>query len=273
MPPLRRWLVPVTAALVASSGLWAQGLFLVPSTFRPEVGERFVLGFHTGNSFPESQSPPELNRLQRLSYWTGGLEYNLLGLRRDGPRATATGVVRRWGPVVVGAALLRQSLEIDADEFEFNLRELGLDFVIADRRRLGEAGQPGTELRHHFAKAILRSGNSKDLGGISRPVGHLLELLPGETYAGLTQFQVLFSGQPAEGVAVLVTRQGEPEKLLGLSNPRGLVRVNLTSPGLYRLRAVRYARRQGVRTGEPVWESWHTTLTLQQDPEDPAPAP
>jgi hypothetical protein len=150
---------------------------------------------------------------------------------------------------------------LDAAKFESYLREEGLESVIAERARRGEAAAPGRERFYRCAKALIAADQMT--GKIDAPVGFTLELIPRAIPAkGKLPLTLLFHGKPAANVLVIAMSKADPDHAVrARTDAKGRVTLPIAHDGFWLIKAVHM---QPAPAGAEVdWESWWASLTFE----------
>lgn len=255
--------------LAAAGGALGHDMYLMPSTFFPQPGERIQVGFHVGDSFPDSEVGGRLHRLRdpRLAWESGGVA--LTQLRTEGNRDVGEAVVGGQGVVIAAASTQPTLIELAPDQFTHYLAEEGLTETIDWRKRHNEAAKPGKERYSKYAKALLLVGASN--GFAAHKVGFIIEIIPeADPYSlkpgDALPIQVLFRNQPAADLqieAAWASRAAGKSKItvVGRTDAQGRVRVPLPEAGLWRIHTIKMER-----CGDPQaadWESFWASLTFE----------
>jgi len=253
--------------LSAAVALNAHELYLMPSTFFPNQGATITLGFHVGDSFPESEVSGRLDRLRnpRLIWQNGAGE--IRNLRIDSKRIAGDAVAGGTGELIAAVNTAPALIELDPAKFTEYLNSEGLSDVIAWRARHGEAAKPGRERYSKYAKGILVCGAPN--GFATRPIGYVIEIIPETDPYTLKPgdqlpIQVLFRGKPAAGLQIesaWAAQTGRKTTVAGRTGSGGRLKVPLPSAGLWRIHTIRMER-----CGEPAvadWESFWASLTFE----------
>ncbi|MEP6901021.1 MAG: DUF4198 domain-containing protein [Actinomycetota bacterium] len=149
-------------------------------------------------------------------------------------------------------------LKLAADKFEDYLREDGMEYIIAEREKLGESKKEGRERYSRFLKSLLQVGDKKD-ATYKKQVGLKLEITPLENpyskKAGdKLQFQVMFDGKPLTGRTVFAdNRAAETQKII--TDKNGKLTIKLEKNGLWLVRLV-VMQRCKTDCAEADWESF-----------------
>lgn len=158
-------------------------------------------------------------------------------------------------------------IKLDADKFEEYLREDGMEYIIADRARLGESMKEGRERYSRCITTLLQVGDFIS-GTAKKRVGSKLEIVPldnpySRKVGDKVGFQVWFDGRPLTNKAIFAdNRDGEKyttQKLV--TDADGKVTVKLKAGGIWLVRLV-YMQRCERSCGEADWESFWGALTF-----------
>lgn len=255
--------------LLISAAAFAHDLYLMPGTFFPKPGTNVTIGFHSGDSFPESESVGRIDRLQDPKlFWRGGAG-PIGNLRAEGKRnigdAAAEGCA---GECIAAVSTTPVLIELDPPKFTEYLKGEGLSEIVARRERLGESAKPGKERYSKYAKAILLSGAPD--GYASHPVGYVIEIIPeADPYklkpGARLPIQVLFRGKPAAGLQIETSwaapgKQGKTT-VAGRTGPDGRLKVPLAAAGQWRIHTIRMDRCEEPAVAD--WESFWASLTFE----------
>lgn len=251
----------------------AHQLFLMPSAFHVSPGERITVGFHNGDSFPDSEGPPSLERLRDATLHAGKLQYNVTNIRVDGNRAVGDARVAGKGALTLSARTIPNFIEMKAADFEKYLKEEGMGQVVEWRAQRGESAKPGRELYSKYVKSLVRSGGSSSGDdAYAKPLGMQIELVaerdPYSMKSGdRLPVRLLWRGKPASNVMIEASvapsgAGGAAESShVGRTDADGYVQVFLTKPGKWRLHAIAIERCQDPAKAD--WESFWASLTFE----------
>lgn len=255
--------------LALSLPAMAHHLFLMPSAFQVSPGERITVGFHNGDTFPDSEVPPALARLRDATLYAGKLQYNVTNIRVDGNRALGDVRAAGKGTLVIAARTTPNFIEMDPPAFEKYLKGEGMGQVVEWRVQHGESAKPGREIYSKYVKALVRSDGAGD-DTYSKPVGHAVELVPDkDPYSLKTRdtlpVRLLWRGKPASNVmveAAIAPSAGPAESLrVGRTDANGYVNVYLSKAGKWRLTAIVIERSKDPSQAD--WESFWSSLTFE----------
>ena len=233
--------------------------YILPQNFRVSTGDTVIVGFHSGDGFPESTAI--LKRLQEPAIHTSRGKLAIDGLKEDGKRLAATVRVADAGHIIVTAVNAASVEDMRPASFEKYLAEEGLGHIIDARKQRGESEKNGKERYTMYAKTILLSGAPGE--GYKTAVGLPLEMVPEKDpyrlQAGETlPRRVLLRGAPVANLEVRATSTTAKTHTVGRTDSQGRLTVPV-SKGQWRLHAIHMER----ATGDVDWESLWTTLTFE----------
>lgn len=257
------------AALLSKSAA-PHDLYVMPGNFRPTAGSAVTISFHVGDSFPESEVSPKLERLRDTKLlWNGG-EQLLPDVRKQGKKAACQVVVKGGGELLATGSTSPALIHLDARKFSEYLKEEGLASVLAWRASHGESDKPGKERYSKYAKSILLVDQPNAFS--TRSVGFVIEIVPEIDPLSLKPGQplpirVLFRGRPVEGQQIETSwvPQGRPGSarttVVGLTGRDGRFDVPISGQGTWRIHTVHMERCHDPAVAD--WESFWASLTFE----------
>ena len=254
--------------ILCAASLMAHQLFVMPSTFYVSNGERITVGLHNGDSFPDSEGAPSLERLRDVTLHTAKLQYNVTNLRVDGNRVIGEARIPVKGTLVIAARTIPNFIELPADAFEKYLKDEGMPQVVEWRKQNGESAKAGRELYSKYVKALVRAGSGDET--YAKPLGFTIELVAEKDPYSLKvgeqlPVRLLWRGKPAAGVMVESARAGASgpaeSQMVGRTDADGRVQLFLSAPGKWRLNAITIERCADSQKAD--WESFWASLTFE----------
>lgn len=206
---VRAMAVPAVA-LLCFVILTGHEYWLEPNRFSFSVGETAQVGIRVGEHFAGEVRP------WNPAKFTSVVLHDIRG-QRVVPIDSVNGLKTQWpftftsaGGHLLTVATTNSSIELAPDKFEAYLREDGIEYVIAERARLGESALPGREQYRRCAKLLMQVGapTASDTTYKTR-TGLALEILP-ERNPYLTNsgerlpVRVLYEGKPLANTLVAV---------------------------------------------------------------------
>lgn len=269
-PSLRRLVAlaaPTTVTLAAAARVvLAHDVWIEPSAFKAEPGQRIGVGLRVGMEFKGDPVPRNPERIEKLVLVSGDEEIPVPG--EDGKDPAGSVSVPGPGVHVLVYRSRPAAIELPPDEFRSYLEEEGLERILELRAKRGQAEKPAREVYSRCAKALVASG-AKVPEGYDRVVGLPLELVPeanpfrlGETRE--LPVRLLFEGKPlAEALVVAMDRGSPQRKVAGRTGPDGRVRLPLGRPGPWLVKAVHMVEAAEGKGAD--WESFWASLTFEAD--------
>jgi len=248
------------AIVVGGGSAAAHYTYIMPDAFRVTAGDAVVVGFHSGDGFPESSTI--LKRLQAPTMTTEGMSAALEGVQEDGKRLVATVRVPSASHIILTAVNASAVEQMKGPSFEKYLAEEGLDDVIKARAVRGESEATGRERYTMYAKAILSTGAPGNGFGVvaGLPIEIVPEKDPYHLRAGESlPVRVLLKGRLAAGLRLMASAEGAQPQVIGITDSQGRLDVSV-SRGKWRLHTIAMER-----VGEDAidWESFWATLTFE----------
>jgi uncharacterized GH25 family protein len=253
---------------VFTAGLFAHDFYILPDAFSVTPKSTVRLGFHNGDSFPESEVSPTIARVKDAQLVTAGGAVPIQNIQVSGKRAIGTVLV----PEGVGNFLLSvhtapNFIELAPDKFLAYLKEEGLANVINWRREHRDTAKPGRERYSKFAKSLLVSGAPNDF--YKHTVGFPIEIVPEANpytlHAGSQlPVRIMFRGEPAAGLQLETAWSGEGKSkttVIGRTDSAGRITVPLSAAGKWRLHSLMMERYAESATAD--WESFWASLTFE----------
>ena len=149
-------------------------------------------------------------------------------------------------------------IELAAKKFEDYLREDGMEYIIAERKKLGESQKPGKERYSRFIKSLLQVGDKHD-STYKKKLEMKLEIIPLENpyqkKAGDNiKFQVLFNGKPLADKTVFASNRNSSKQKVK-TDKNGRFSFTIEKEGLWLVHLV-YMQRCQKECNEADWESF-----------------
>lgn len=247
--------------LLASSAA-AHDLWLVPTDFRPRPGARIGIEARIGEIFPVSMNGPKKESLQHFRLVSAEGESDVRDLRYKAKVLAGRVIVPTGGTVAVVLEGTPRHIELEAPKFTSYLLHEGLAHMHEERRRRGEADQPGREDYSRHAKLLLRSGDGP--GVATRSVGLTLEAVPSHDPYDLEPgqplpLQVLFLGQPLAGIE-LRAYCADGRELRVRTGADGTASLPLDRPGVWGIAFIHMVRCEACPRAD--WRSFFGSLTF-----------
>lgn len=257
-----RKLAALFLLLLIPTSVFPHEYWLEPDTFFPAVGEKIDLRMYVGEGLKMEEERPfqsEKTVLFRQFFGkTSAAAKNnvdnsmpFYSFTHGGGSGNHMFVVERnWSYITLEPA-----------KFEDYLREDGMEYIIAERVKLGEASKDGRERYSRFIKTLLQVGDKRD-NTYKMKSGLRLDITPLENpyskkIGDTLPFQVKFDGKPLAGRIIFADNRDAENisKVKMITDVEGKVTVKLDRKGIWLVRLVVMQRCQ-ADCGEADWESF-----------------
>jgi uncharacterized GH25 family protein len=265
--------VLVLGALLAASSAFAHDFWLAASRWHVMPGATIVVTANVGDDiYPRSESATAPERVDSLRI-VGPPTATLTPTYRIAGKALAADVTLPAVPATYLIAMVVKGrfLSMDGEKFIEYLKEEGLDRLVDEVRRRGEAQKKSRERYWRDAKLLVRAGDGPS-EAVTRPVGLPAELAPDTDFTGakvgeMIGVRLLAEGKPVADAQVTFTAAGpgptNSRAVRARTDRDGRARFTIAKRGPYLLTSVHMVRREG-ETGEHAvdWESYWCSLTF-----------
>lgn len=254
-------LVPLLAfAILLSADAFAHEYWFEPGTFFPAPNERTAVHLYVGDGLSKDREerPFQLAKTEAFRLFSSSEVRDLKGVLADGALPAYTFSADRAGNYLLAMERSWSYIKLEPKEFEDYLREDGMEYVVAERRRLGESDKAGRERYTRFIKSLIQVGGARD-DTFKKSVGARLEITPLENpyskkVGDRLGFRVTFDGEPLAGKTVFADNRGGATQKLATGRD-GKFAVKIDRGGLWLVRLV-FMRRCASGCGEADWESF-----------------
>ncbi len=247
--------------------LHAHDLYLLPDSFHVKTGALLKVGFHNGDSFPESEVAPQLARLQDAQLIGQNGKSMVQNLRISSKETLGTVKIPGMGSFLLSVRTVPNLIELAPDKFLDYLKEEGLSDVIEWRAKHQETGKPGRERYTKYAKSLLQSGSSDAF--YQHSLGFPIEIIPlADPYTlqagGTLPVLVMSQGKPAAGLqleAAWAFHEQHKTIVIGRTDADGNISVPIAKAGIWRFHTLRMERCMDTAVAD--WESSWASLTFE----------
>jgi uncharacterized GH25 family protein len=252
-----------TALFFAAGASAAHDFWIVPGTFRPEVGASVPLTLRVGDYFrgePVLLSRTSFERFSALG--PDGVRQVSAKLGSDPAGALRIEAPGLW---IVGYRSRPSRVTLAAEPFEKYLTDEGLDGVLEQRAARGETTTQAQEIFSRCAKSLLLAGSAAKEN--DRPLGLTLELIaemnpyvlrPGEDLS----VRLLYEGDPLPGALVVAIRRDAPSgRATARTDATGRALLRLSQPGVWLVKSVHMVRARPADGAD--WESFWASVTFE----------
>lgn len=254
------------ALLLLTTAVSAHEYWLEPETFFPGPNDKTVVRLYVGDGLVKDREErvyqPE--KTEMFSLRSAGRTLDLKPSILAGAMPIYTFSAKDSGTYLLAMERNWSYIKLEPEKFDEYLREDGMEYIIAEREKLGESKKEGRERYSRFIKSLILVGDRRDDTWKKR-VGMKLEITPLEDpYSKRTgdtvRFQITFDGKPLAGRTVFANnRAAETQRFT--TDAKGGIIVKLTRPGLWRVRLVTM-QRCPADCGEADWQSFWAAFTF-----------
>jgi len=264
---IRKFAIVTGLCLGFTSALSAHDLWLATDL----AGARGRVCARIGEHFPVSSNGVTADRVEAFQVRTEGGVEKLKGIAEK--KQFCAPLAKSAGTGVAEMTVHPRYIRLEAKDFNGYIEGEGFAAVIDARRKSGKTDAEGRELYSRFAKILIGGA-----GGLAtRPVGHVLEIVPEKDPATLVAseplpVQVLFRGKPLAGVRVSAAYAGAEMKghefpVGAETDGEGRALLKLDRAGLWYARLIHMVAAQDDPQIE--WRSFFATLTFEVPAKEP----
>lgn len=247
-------------AVLLSADAYAHQYWIEPETFFPAANQPTAVHLYVGAGLTKEREerPFQLLKTEVFRLFSSSEALDLKGTVANGSLPVYNFSAGRAGTYLLAMERNWSYIKLAPKEFEEYLREDGMEYVIAERARLGEGGREGRERYSRFLKSLLQVGGARD-ETFKKTVGARLEITPLENpyskrVGDRLSFKITFDGRPLAGKTVFAdNRGGESQRMT--TDRGGKFAMKLERGGLWLVRLV-FMRRCASACGEADWESF-----------------
>jgi len=252
----------VLAVMAVSAGpLAAHDMWIEPTNFSPAAGDIIGARLRVGQNMLGDPLPRSTPLISEFIADDGHSRRPLIG--RDGSDPAGLVRVAEPGLMILGYFSHPSSVELTSEKFETYLKEEGLDAVAAQWARQSHASG-ARELFSRCAKSLVLSGPAEAVHG-DRTLGFTLELVAERNPYTIAANQDLpvrltYKGRPLPGALVVAMDRTASSKVSARSDKDGRVRLRLTHPGMWMIKAVHMIPAAPEEKAD--WQSFWASLTF-----------
>lgn len=198
----------ISILCLAAVLLQAHEFWLQPKKYRYNIGEEIKIDLMVGESFTGeywdmNRHKVEKMQLHRLS---GVKDLTALVTKTKGNNLSFK--ADSEGTYLFAMQSNAAYLELPAEEFNAYLKEDGLDYILEEREKLNQLGNPSRENYTRFAKLLVQTGTKTD-DTYKKQLGLRYEIVPEQNPYGLKTgdylgCKVYYDGKPAAFALVKV---------------------------------------------------------------------
>jgi uncharacterized GH25 family protein len=255
-----KYLLAIITTLIFSANAFAHEYWFEPETFFPAINEKTAIHLYVGDGLTkdreERKYQPEKTPMFQL--FSASKTWDLKTDSVADAMPIYNFAAEKSGNYLLAMERNWSYIKLEPQKFEDYLREDGLEYISAERAKLGETMKEGRERYSRYIKSLLQVGGKNDKTYKKR-LGLRLEITPLENpYAKKVgdslQFQVLFDGKPlADRTIFADNRSAETQKMITDKNGKFIIKIE--KKGLWLARLV-VMQRCKIDCGEADWESF-----------------
>jgi len=198
---------------VVFSSAQAHDFWLSPNTFQTKLGAgKIPMKFLVGHAEDVNSFILNWDRIVALrAYSNNGYSDQLAGVISNNAITQGLSMISldSEGTHVIGFESYHSYSSLDSEKFNDYANEEGLQLVLDERKRLQQEQQLGREIYSRKAKTLIQVGKSLTENA-TRPIGHMLEIVPLINPYGLGEknvlpVKVMFRGKPLENALVVLS--------------------------------------------------------------------
>jgi uncharacterized GH25 family protein len=255
---------------VSCVSLFAHDLYLMPVKFEIREGDILQVVLNNGDSFPESEMSPVLDRVRDVKLISATGATPVEKLRVNGKRVQGEVVIPKGESFMLVAQTVPNAFVLPPKEFNGYLKEEGLRSVIEWRKNHAATQKPGRERYSKFAKSLLSAGGSHKLHTL--PSGLDIEIVPEKSpydvKAGESlPVRVLFRSQPLADAQIETSWAGangaNRTSVVGRTDAQGRIEILLSAAGKWRIHTVWMEECPDKQVAD--WQSFWASLTFENE--------
>jgi uncharacterized GH25 family protein len=247
----------------------AHEFWLMPSTFEAPADTRLDLRLLVGQFFEGDEVPLSREYVSSMLDFSTQGKKDLLARVPPTSRAGMALTFATAGSHLIAIDTHPNSVKLSADQFNYYLRDEGLDTILALRERTNTTRTPSRErYRRHIKTLITVAGKADDT--VLMRTGQRLEIVPitdpQRRHAGDTlAFQLMFDGQPLANALIKAWHKADRQTMLirTRSDADGMTRLMLPSAGTWMLSVVHMLPVKNDPAFD--WESFWGNLSFRLD--------
>ena len=246
--------------LLISVNAFAHEYWFEPETFFPALKQKTAVHLYVGDGLIKDREERiyQSAKTPLFDLFSNSKKQNLKPDLTEGQMPVFNFTAEKTGNYLLAMERDWAFIKIESGKFEDYLREDGMEYIIAEREKLGESEKEGRERYSRYIKSLLQVGDKRDKT-YKKQLGMKLEITPLENpYAKKIgdelQFQIVFEGKPlADRTIFADNRSSETQKMT--TDKNGIVTMKIDNSGLWLVRLVNM-RRCAADCGEADWESF-----------------
>jgi uncharacterized GH25 family protein len=253
-------------AFLFSINTFAHEYWFEPEKFTLAPNEKTVVHLYVGDGLVKDKEERQFQLAKTTMFQVFSIDktLNLKTSLVEGATPIYNFSADRAGNFLLAMERNWSYIKLDAQKFEDYLREDGMQYIIAEREKLGERQKEGRERYNRFLKTLLQVGERRD-ATYKKQLGLRLEITPLENpYAKRVgdqlKLQISFDGKPLANRVVFAGNRNSPTQKM-TTDKNGKVTLKIAQSGLWLVRLVNM-QRCAADCGEADWESFWSAITF-----------
>lgn len=252
--------------LLFSINAFAHEYWFEPEKFRLVPNEKTVVHLYVGDGLikDREERPFQLAKTPLFQLFSLNQTTDLKTSLVDGALPIYNFSADKAGNYLLAMERNWSYVKLEPDKFADYLREDGMEYILAEREKLGESQKEGRERYSRFLKSLLQVGEKRD-NTYKKRLGLKLEILPLENpytkkVGDNLSFQILFDGKPLADKTVFANnRNSETQRMK--TDKNGKFTIKIDQNGLWIVRLV-FMQRCKTDCAEADWESFWGAMTF-----------
>lgn len=253
-------------ALLLTANAFAHEYWFEPEKFVLAPNEKTTVHLYVGDGLVKDREERafQTEKTPVFQLFSAGNTMNLKTSLTDGATPIYNFSAGKPGNYLLGMERNWSYIKLESGKFEDYLREDGMEYIIAERAKLGEQNREGRERYSRYLKSLLQVGERRD-AIYQKTLGQKLEIVPLENpyskkIGDNLKFQIFFDGKPLADRSVYADNRGSATQKM-TTDKNGKITVKIDKNGLWLVRLVNMQRcRQDC--GEADWESFWGAITF-----------
>jgi uncharacterized GH25 family protein len=264
-----KWVIAVLLiAMILPVAAFAHGYWLEPDSFFLNLRQSSSLHLFIGEGLKmDEEATYQARKTNAFQMFSAAGRFDMRTMAEDESKPVVKFSADNSSTFVLTMERDWSYITLEADKFEEYLKEEGMEYVIAERVRLGESKNPGKERYSRFLKTLIQVGANRT-GNAKTRIGARLEIVPldnpySKKAGDDMDVQVFFGGRPLAGKAIFAdNRDGQAYSTQKLTTDHdGRITLKLNKKGVWLVRLV-YMQRCERNCGDAEWESFWGAMSF-----------
>lgn len=246
--------------------IYAHEYWFEPDTFFPAPNAKTAVHLYVGDGLVKDREERvfQIEKTPVFNLFSVGKTLDLKTSIKEGAMPIYNFSADKAGNYLLGMERNWSYIKLEPNKFEDYLREDGIEYIIAEREKLGERQKEGRERYSRFIKSLLQVGGKRD-ATYKKKLGMKLEIMPLENpyskkVGDNLGFQIYFDGKPLVNRVVYAdNRDSQTQKMT--TDKNGKISMKIDKNGLWLVRLVNM-QRCAADCGEADWESFWGAITF-----------